>query len=244
MSHPTVSVIVPCRNEAGNIGPLVAEIDAALGHEAREIIVVDDGSTDGTGEAVAKAARGIAGLRLIRHDRSAGQSAAVRSGLEAASGEVVVTIDGDGQNDPRYIPALLTALRAGGPQVGLAAGQRVGRKGSRAKALGSRAANAIRRALLHDATRDTGCGLKAIHRRLFLRLPYFDSWHRFLPALVQREGFGVVHVDVVDRERRSGVSKYGILDRLWIGIWDLIGVSWLMRRRKVRPQPQEIALEG
>lgn len=241
--QPAVSVVVPCRNERDNIGPLIAEIDAALAGRRREIVVVDDGSDDGTGDAVRRAAAGRQDVRLVRHDRAAGQSAAIRTGLRAARGAVVVTIDGDGQNDPAFMPALLDALDAAGPGTALAAGQRVGRKATFAKRYGSRLANAVRRALLKDGTRDTGCGLKAMRRAVFLDLPYFDGWHRFLPALVLREGYDVVAVDVVDRPRRHGTSKYGIFDRLWVGIADLAGVRWLIARRRVRPQASEVPLD-
>ncbi|WP_128294199.1 glycosyltransferase family 2 protein [Afifella aestuarii] len=240
---PEVSVIVPCKDEAGNIGFLIDEIATALSGRSFEILVVDDGSRDGTGETVRASARQHPQVRLLRHETSAGQSAAIRSALEAAKGDAIVTIDGDGQNDPAYIPALLDALSAGGDQVGLAAGQRVGRKASFAKRYGSRIANRVRRALLDDQVRDTGCGLKAVRRTLFLRLPYFDGWHRFLPALVRREGYEIALVDVADRERRHGTSKYGIFDRLWVGIADLFGVWWLASRRKVRPQLSEENLD-
>ncbi|MYZ50216.1 glycosyltransferase family 2 protein [Propylenella binzhouense] len=238
-----VTVVVPCRNERDNIGPLIDEIAEALLGRRREIVVVDDGSDDGTGEAVRAAAARHPGIRLVRHDRSAGQSAAVRTGLHAARGAIVLTIDGDGQNDPAFMPALLAALEAGGSQMGLAAGQRIGRKASFAKRHGSRLANAVRRGLLKDSTRDTGCGLKAVRRSVFLRLPYFDGWHRFLPALVLREGYGIATVDVVDRPRRHGQSKYGIFDRLWVGIADLFGVWWLTKRLRVRPASEEVSLD-
>ncbi len=240
---PDVSVVVPCRNERDNIGPLIGEIAEALLGRRHEILVVDDGSDDGTDEAVRTASKRHPQVRLIRHDRSAGQSAAVRTGVEAARGAVVLTIDGDGQNDPAFLPALLGALEAGGGATGLAAGQRVGRKATFAKRHGSRVANSVRRALLKDSTRDTGCGLKAVRRDLFLRLPYFDGWHRFLPALVIREGYGIATVDVVDRPRRHGKSNYGIFDRLWVGIADLFGVWWLMKRRRVRPVQTEVPLD-
>jgi hypothetical protein len=148
----------------------------------------------------------------------------------------VVTIDGDGQNDPAFIPALVRALEAGSPRVGLVAGQRIGRKASAFKKLQSRIANTVRDAILRDGTRDTGCGLKAFSRDVFLRLPYFDGLHRFLPALVRREGFEIGYVDVVDRPRAHGVSNYGMWDRLWVGILDLAGVWWLIRRKKKTPQ--------
>ena len=175
-------------------------------------------------------------LRRVRHKQSCGQSAAVRSGVAAARSAIIVTLDGDGQNDPRFIPALLAALQTGAPRVGLIAGQRVGRKASGFKQLQSRIANAVRGAVLRDGTRDTGCGLKAFRRDLFLRLPYFDGLHRFLPALVKREGFDIGYVDVVDRPRGQGVSNYGLWDRLWVGILDLAGVWWLIRRRKRIPE--------
>src|SRR3954453_17052959 len=165
-------------------------------------------------------------LRQIRHAASCGQSAAVRSGVRAARGAIVVTLDGDGQNDPAFLPDLLSAIENGSGRIGLVAGQRVGRKDTGFKKIQSRIANGVRKAILRDGTRDTGCGLKAFRRDVFLSLPYFDGLHRFLPALVRREGFEVAYVDVIDRPRRSGVSNYGFFDRLWIGIMDLAGVWW------------------
>jgi glycosyltransferase involved in cell wall biosynthesis len=240
---PAVSVVVPVRNEAGNIAPLVAEIAKALAEQWRfEVVYVDDGSSDGTGTELKRLMTQHAWLRCVRHKQSCGQSAAVRSGVTAARAPVVVTLDGDGQNDPAFIPALIRALDAGdakGPRVGLVAGQRVGRKASGFKKLQSRIANAVRGAVLRDGTRDTGCGLKAFHRDVFLSLPYFDGLHRFLPALVRREGYGIGYVDVVDRPRAHGVSNYGMWDRLWIGILDLAGVWWLIRRKKRIPEISE-----
>ena len=157
-----------------------------------------------------------------------------------ARAPIVVTLDGDGQNDPTFIPALITALEKGAPRLGLVAGQRVGRKASGFKRLQSRIANGVRGTVLKDGTRDTGCGLKAFRRELYLALPYFDGLHRFLPALVRREGFDVGYVDVVDRTRRHGVSNYGLWDRLWVGILDLAGVWWLIRRRKRVPEYEEV----
>lgn len=238
--NPAVSVVVPVRNEAGNIAPLTAEIAAALDRKwPFEIIYVDDGSNDGTASAVTELKRQYDWLRLLRHAQSCGQSAAVRSGVAAARAPVVVTIDGDGQNDPAFIPDLLRALEAGGPRVGLIAGQRVGRKASGFKKLQSRIANAVRAAVLRDGTRDTGCGLKAFPRDLFLRLPYFDGLHRFLPALVRREGYAIGYVDVIDRPRGAGVSNYGMWDRLWVGLLDLAGVWWLIRRKRRVPEVLE-----
>jgi dolichol-phosphate mannosyltransferase len=236
---PDVSVVVPVRNEAGNIAPLVGEIARALDGRAFEIVYVNDGSSDSTEAELARLMAGHPFLRQIRHARSCGQSAAVTTGVAAARAPVVVTLDGDGQNDPAFIPKLLAALQAGEPQVGLVAGQRVGRKATGFKKLQSRIANGVRDALLRDGTRDTGCGLKAFRRELFLRLPYFDGLHRYLPALIRREGYDIAYVDVVDRERRHGTSNYGMWDRLWVGILDLVGVWWLIRRRKV-PQISEV----
>ncbi len=235
-----LSVVVPARDEAENLAVLLREIEAALSARPHEIVVVDDGSTDATAETLASLlAEGIP-LRHIRHDRPAGQSRAIRSGVLSASGDLVVTIDGDGQNDPAFIPALVAALESTGATAGLAAGQRTGRTDTRLKQLSSRFANRLRTAILKDATRDTGCGLKAMPTELFRRLPYFDGWHRYLPALVLREGLSVVHIDVKDRERRFGRSNYGIFDRGLRGILDLFGVWWLRRRALVRPDVSEI----
>src|SRR5262249_32886235 len=162
-------------------------------------------------------------LRQLRHARSAGQSAAVRSGVRAARGAIVATLDGDGQNNPAFLPDLIAAVEKS-ERIGLVAGQRVGRKDTGFKKLQSRIANGVRGTILKDGTRDTGCGLKVFRREVFLMLPYFDGLHRFLPALVRREGFEIAYVDVIDRPRHAGVSNYGFFDRLWIGIMDLAGV--------------------
>lgn len=230
-----VTVVVPAKDEAQNLPILLDEIEAALRGRRFEVIVVDDGSTDGTDIVLQDYASTHDWLRPLRHDTSCGQSCAVRTGVLNARGDVVATIDGDGENDPAYIPALLDSLDQAGPSVALAAGQRLGRKASTAKRYASKFANKIRGAILRDNTRDSGCGLKALRREVFLQIPYFDSWHRFLPALVIREGFGVVHIDVQDRQRRHGTSKYGIFDRALVGVLDLFGVWWLRRRRKKIP---------
>jgi dolichol-phosphate mannosyltransferase len=240
--NPAISVVVPVRNEAGNVAPLVAEIAAALAGRVFEILYVNDGSRDGTEQELRGLMTLRPWLRQLRHAQSCGQSAAVRSGVIAARAAVVVTLDGDGQNDPAFIPALLAALEQGAPQIGLVAGQRVGRKATGFKRWQSRTANAVRGAVLKDGTRDTGCGLKAFRRDLFLALPYFDGLHRFLPALVRREGYDVGYVDVVDRPRRHGTSNYGLWDRLWVGILDLAGVWWLIRRRRRVPECEEVTL--
>ena len=239
MSDPAVSIVVPVRNEAGNVAPLVEEIRAALDGQWRfEVIYVDDGSSDGTDAELTRLMKLHPWLRRMRHRQSCGQSAAVRTGVASARAPLVVTLDGDGQNDPTFIPAMLRLLEAN-PRMGLIAGQRVGRKASGFKKMQSRIANTVRGAVLRDGTRDTGCGLKAFRRQVFLALPYFDGLHRFLPALVKRDGFTIGYVDVVDRPRGTGVSNYGLWDRLWVGILDLAGVWWLIRRKKRVPQVSE-----
>jgi glycosyltransferase involved in cell wall biosynthesis len=236
-----VSIVVPVRNEAENISPLVAEIASALdGRWNYEIIYVNDGSTDATADRLAAVMKQRGNLREIRHAISAGQSAAVRSGVRAAHGAIVATLDGDGQNNPVFLPDLIVAIERGGDRTGLAAGQRVGRKDTGFKKIQSRIANRVRSAILQDGTRDTGCGLKAFRREVFLTMPYFDGLHRFLPALMRREGYEIAYVDVVDRPRHSGVSNYGFFDRLWIGIMDLAGVWWLIRRKKPTPAATEV----
>jgi prepilin-type processing-associated H-X9-DG protein len=241
IAAPAVSVVIPVRNEAGNIAPLISEIADRLEKVASfEIVYVNDGSTDGTESALTELMASRPWLRQIKHQWSCGQSAAIHTGVRHARAPVVVTLDGDGQNDPAFIPPLLAALSSGAPRIALVAGQRVGRQATAFKKLQSRIANGIRSAVLRDGTRDTGCGLKAFRRDLFLGLPYFDGLHRFLPALVRREGYEIGYVDVIDRPRHSGRSNYGMWDRLWVGILDLIGVWWLIRRRRRVPQVVEV----
>ncbi len=237
MSTPEISVVIPAHNEAENLEQLLPEIAAALAGRAFEIVVVDDGSSDRTAEVASALGSDSCPVQVVRHGRSFGQSAALWSGVNVARGEIVATLDGDGQNDPAFIPALVAALRD--PVVGLAAGRRVGRRASLAKRVGSRVANGVRKSLLADESSDTGCGAKAFRRDAFLRLPYFSSIHRFLPALFLADGWGVVEVDVVDRPREHGSSHYGIIDRLAVGVPDLIGVWWLTRRRKRSPFGRE-----
>jgi len=227
-----LSVVIPVKNEAQNIEPLVNEITAALdGLTAYEVLYVDDGSEDGTAGEVMRFAAAVPNLRLLRHVRSCGQSAAILTGVMAARGGWIATLDGDGQNDPADIPRLwrLACAAPSNPPV-LIAGHREKRQDSWSKRAASRIANAIRAKLLGDATPDTGCGLKLFPRALFLELPAFDHMHRFLPALVLRAGGVVRSVPVNHRPRRGGVSKYGVFDRLGVGIVDLFGVWWLQRR--------------
>ena len=229
-----LSVVIPVRNEAPNIAPLVAEIRAALdGALDYEIVYVDDGSSDDTAAAIGNLARAFPRLRVVRHARSFGQSAAVRSGVKAARAAWIATLDGDGQNDPADIPRLWEIALAAPPAPPLlVAGHRQRRQDSAVKRVSSRIANRVRGRLLRDGTPDTGCGLKLFRRDVFLDLPFFDHIHRFLPALVQREGGRVVSVVVNHRPRERGRSNYGTFDRLWVGITDLFGVMWLQRRAK------------
>ena len=229
-----VSVVIPVCNEADNVVPLAREIHAALGAGgAPEIIFVDDGSTDGTAAAVQAARAEMPGVRLLRHSRRSGQSAAVRNGVRAARNEWIATLDGDGQNDPADFPAMIEALQAArlaGQDVRLVMGNRVTRRDTWLRRLSSRVANGVRGKLLDDGTPDTGCGIKLMHRETFLELPAFDHMHRFLPALYQRHGATVISVPVNHRPRTRGTSKYGLHNRLWVGIVDMIGVMWLRAR--------------
>jgi glycosyltransferase involved in cell wall biosynthesis len=235
----SISIVIPIRNEAENIAPLISEIVGCMDKDVSfELIYVNDGSSDRTESELTLLMASRPWLRHVKHETSCGQSAAVATGVRHARAPIVVTLDGDGQNDPAFIPALLKALTKS-PRIGLVAGQRVGRRASGFKKLQSRIANFVREAILRDGTRDTGCGLKAFRRNVFLLLPYFDGQHRFLPALVRREGYEIGYVDVLDRPRRAGKSNYGMWDRLWVGILDLLGVCWLIRRRRL-PQVSEV----
>ncbi|MEO0680697.1 MAG: glycosyltransferase family 2 protein [Pseudomonadota bacterium] len=240
---PRLAVVAPMKNEALNVARLADDIAAACAPLAPfEAIFVDDGSDDGTAEAIAQARARHPWLRGVRHASACGQSAAVRSGVLAARAPLICTLDGDGQNPPAEIPRLVAPL-LDDPEgrLGLVAGQRVGRRDTLSKRLASRLANALRRALLHDDTRDTGCGLKAFPREVFLALPFFDHLHRYLPALVRREGYEIALVDVSHKAREAGRSNYTNLGRALVGALDLIGVWWLIRRRRLpvpRPAPE------
>lgn len=235
-----ISVVIPVCNEAESIAALVEEIRTALaGYTPFEVIFVDDGSTDATAAAVMDARAGLREIRLLQHSRRCGQTAAILTGVRAAQAEWVATLDGDGQNDPADIPLLLDALAGQDPSLKLINGNRVSRKDPWLRRAASRVANGIRSGLLGDQTPDTGCGIKLMHRATFMELPSFDHMHRFLPALYRRAGARVMSVTVNHRLRTRGVSKYGVLDRLWIGVMDLLGVRWLMVRRPPQVQITE-----
>jgi dolichol-phosphate mannosyltransferase len=242
---PRLSAVVPVYNEADNLRALDAELRRAVAaFDPAEIIYVDDGSTDGSFEVLselAAAGRGApVATRVVRLRRNFGQTAALAAGFERSRGEVIVALDGDGQNDPADLLKLLTLARSGPAPAGLYTGHRTSRRDSRVRILSSRIANGVRSRLLRDRVLDTGCGIKLLRREVFLSLPYFDHMHRFLPALVRREGLEVVAVPVSHRHRLAGASKYGVGNRLWVGIVDMIGVMWLQRRRR-RPGPIEEA---
>lgn len=243
---PWLSVVVPLKNESENVVFVAEGIAAACADLAPfEIVFVDDGSIDDTANRVLALRQELPMLRLVQHRTSGGQSAAIASGVSFARGRVICTLDGDGQNPPMEIRKLVARLEGTDfpPGVGLVAGQRIGRRDSASKRIASRWANAIRERLLHDGTRDTGCGLKLVPRDVFLALPYFDHMHRYLPALVARDGWRTIHVDVAHAPRHAGKSNYANLGRAIAGVWDLLGVMWLIRRRR-KVRPVEIAPLG
>jgi glycosyltransferase involved in cell wall biosynthesis len=237
---PDFSIVAPVFDEEGAAAALAREIAAAFAGTAFEILFVDDASRDAT-LATLRALRGeIPQLRLLSHGRNAGQSRAVRTGVLAARAPIVITLDGDGQNDPADAPALAHALAAAAPSVGLIGGVRVSRQDRASKRWASRLANAVRRRLLADQAQDTGCGLKAFRREAFLRLPYFDHQHRYLPALMLREGYEVAFLAVGHRPRTTGRSKYNNLGRLWAGLVDMAGVMWLRARARDPGDVEEV----
>jgi dolichol-phosphate mannosyltransferase len=241
---PELSVVVPVKDEVENAVPLLMEICSALrGKTNFEVLFVDDASRDGTAEALLAARDRVPELRVLKHGRNSGQSRAVRTGVISARGRLVATLDGDGQNDPADIPVLLDvwAREVGqGGVLGLVAGQRLKRQDVWIKRISSRVGNGVRQWLLNDGTRDTGCGLKLFSRDAFLLLPYFDHIHRFLPAMMLREGYRVTHADVRHRPRSHGISKYGTLDRLLVSLSDLVGVRWLLRRARQPGSVEEL----
>lgn len=233
-----LSVIIPVYNEVDNVDSLLGEVNRALrGHLDFEVVVVDDGSTDGTFNRLTELRRNTPELRVVRHRRNFGQSAGIISGVKNARAPIIATLDGDGQNDPADIPALFErAIGVGGDGAPvLVAGNRQKRNDSWLRRFSSRVANGVRQRLLKDDCRDTGCGLKVFPRDTFLMLPHFDHLHRFLPALFKRAGANVVNAPVNHRPRTRGQSKYGVRNRLWVGIVDLFGVMWL-QRRPCRPE--------
>ncbi|WBQ10833.1 glycosyltransferase family 2 protein [Hyphomonadaceae bacterium ML37] len=231
---PDLSIITPMHNEAGNAADLVREIHAALDGRRFEIICVNDASTDTTLEELTALKADIAQLRILSHRRNAGQSRALRTGVLAARAPVICTLDGDGQNPPADIPALVDALtRRNAPAaLGLVGGRRTKRQDSGWKKLASRVGNGVRKRLLKDEADDTGCGLKAFRRDAYLLLPYFDHQHRFIPALMKREGFAMEFIDVGHRPRLAGKSKYTNLGRLFASLSDMLGIIWLNSRAR------------
>lgn len=239
---PALSVVIPAHNEAENLPALLREVVSALwGWMRFEILVVDDASSDNSVQCLRALREEIPELRVIEHCAQAGQSTALHNGVKAARASWVLTLDGDGQNDPADIPRLLEARDAASGQVRLIGGWRVRRQDSWAKRIASRIANAVRRRLLRDNTPDTGCGIKLIERAVFLDLPYFDHMHRYLPALIQRAGYVAHSVPVNHRARTAGRSNYNNLGRLWVALSDLAGVAWLLRRTR-QGGPTELAL--
>jgi dolichol-phosphate mannosyltransferase len=229
---PDISVVVPVFDEEGAAPALAREIAAAFKGRRFEILFVDDASRDGTKAALKELSAEIPQLRVLAHRRNAGQSRAIRSGVLGALSPIIVTLDGDGQNDPADGPALVDALMAGPADLALVGGERVKRQDSQAKKVASRIGNGVRKRLLNDAANDTGCGLKAFRREAFLRLPYFDHIHRYIPALMQREGYQIAFLPVNHRHRQTGRSKYTNLGRLWASLSDLFGVVWLQSRAR------------
>ena len=235
-----LSVVIPLYNEQENVAPLLKEIHAALQGVDYEIVCVDDGSSDETLLRLRNLRGSSQRVRIVRHLQKSGQSTAVRTGALHAHGRWIATLDGDGQNDPADIPRLFTRIVDSPASTPICVcGWRRARRDSVLKRLSSRIANSVRGSLLCDLTPDTGCGLKVFSREAFLRLPYFDHMHRFLPALFLREGFMVESVEVNHRPRLRGRSKYGVHNRLWAGIIDLLGVYWLIRRSRLPEVTEE-----
>ncbi|MGJ8560982.1 MAG: glycosyltransferase family 2 protein [Litorimonas sp.] len=231
---PKLAVVLPAYNESGNLGPLITEINAALQGVAHEIVVTDDGSTDDTQARLIALKAEFPQLRVLAHRQNAGQSRALRTAIMAARAPMIATLDSDGQNVPADIPALYAQMtRDDAPDtLAMVGGRRAKRKDTAAKRFGSRIGNGVRKRLLHDEADDTGCGLKVFCRQAFLELPYFDHIHRYLPALMLREGYACEYRDVSHRERGAGESKYTNFGRLKVSIADLRGVRWLISRAR------------
>ena len=229
---PAVSVVAPMFNEAGGAAELIREIAAALAGVDHEIIIVDDASSDDTGMVLSSMRAQFPQLRILKHEKNAGQSRAIRTGVHAARAPIIAMVDGDGQNDPADILALYRMLTIADSDIAMAAGERTGRQDSAAKKFAARIANSFRRSLLDDGAADTGCGLKVFRREAFLALPYFDHMHRYLPALMVREGYKVVFAPVSHRARAHGASKYTNIGRLGVAFRDLLGVLWLRARAR------------
>ena len=221
-------------NESGNAELLIDEIATALAGRAFEMVITDDASTDDTRAVLAGLKAKYPELRVIAHRSNAGQSRALRTAIQHARAPIVGTLDGDGQNDPADLPALYRSLtRVDAPEgLTMVMGRRASRKDSSWKKFGSRFANSIRKRLLRDDCDDSGCGIKVMKREAFLALPYFDHMHRYMPALMNAEGYGVEFMDVNHRERGAGQSKYTNFGRLGDALSDLRGVMWLIRRRR------------
>ena len=236
-----LSVVVPVKDESENVAPLAREIAGVAARDGSvELIFVDDGSSDDTAEILRSLKSELTCLRVIQHGRNLGQSRALRTGVAAARGQIIVTLDGDGQNDPADIPRLLAAYQEDPRKIGLVSGVRVERQDNFSKRMASKLANGFRRKVLRDGAVDTGCGLKMFRRDAFLALPYFDHMHRYIVALMQREGFEVRFVPVNHRPRLHGKSKYGVIDRMLVGITDVFGVRWLQMRFRGAADPKEI----
>ena len=239
----SLSIVVPVLNEEDCIGPLLDEIAQLRGKvDLKDVVIVDDGSTDRTASVVLERKARFPEVRLVRHAARRGQSTGTLTGIRAARGDLIVTLDGDGQNNPADIPSLVAAYEQNSAAMGarlMVAGQRMKRQDTLIRKISSRVANGVRRAILDDGVRDTGCSLKLFRREDFLGLPFFNHIHRFIPALMKAHGVRIVLVDVSHRPRERGQSKYGLFDRLWVGIHDLVGVSWLIRRTPPRVDVEE-----
>jgi len=240
-----ISIVIPAFNEEGNIGRLIEETFAKLPEDAvGEVLVVDDASDDGTASEIKGLMGKYPALRYLRHEHRAGQSAALRSAVKTARFPIIATMDGDGQNDPADIMRLASRLGAPDKEPAMAAGIRTGRKGPGSRKLASRVANWIRDKVLADGCPDTGCGIKVYQRDVYLELPYFTSMHRYLPAFFLTYGHEIASEAVNDRPRLRGTSKYTNLGRALIGLYDLVGVSWLRKRTRIPPVTEEVEARG